>query len=184
MMPSYYIAGTKFDRTAPDWEAFYEWRGLPQLVEVVSIAGALDPDELTEEESRDVAPPEEVGCKELLCFRQLGILRDCILRIRRDKPTSLLCVFREPIEQPAPPESPSPFALLGYDLIDDMCISALTECGGGFPAAFSDADISEVGLIRTFERAKRIQIDLRREYPHECHANCSLWAIFRSLEQP
>jgi hypothetical protein len=186
-MPGYYVAASRFDRTSPGWEDFYEWRGLPQLVEVVSMenaAGALDADQLTDDEWRHVAPVEEVRCPAILCFRQLDALRGCISDLRRDEPTSLLWVFREPVEQPPLPETPSTFTFLGYDLIDDYtCISALTNCGG-FPAAFSDADISELGLIRTLERAKQIQIDLRREYPEEPHADCSLWAIFRSIETP
>jgi hypothetical protein len=79
-----------------------------------------------------------------------------------------------------PPASEPAFEFLGCDLIDDLGISALTNRGGGFPAAFSDTEISELGLIRTLERAKKMQADLRSEYPNEAHADCSLWAFFRS----
>jgi hypothetical protein len=36
-MPGYYMATEKYDRTASWWNDFVEWRGLPQLVEVVSM---------------------------------------------------------------------------------------------------------------------------------------------------
>jgi hypothetical protein len=183
-MRGYYMATEKYDHTASCWDDFVEWRGLPQLVEVVSMENvpAFDARELTPEDWNHVAPRGEIGCGGLLCFRQLGPLVECISRLSEDKPINLLWVCREPIEQPLPPASQSPFEFLGCDLIDDDTgVSALTNCGGGFPAAFSDAEISELGLIRTLERAKKIQTDLRSEYPTEPHANCSLWAIFRSV---
>jgi len=142
-MPGYYMATEKYDRTASWWDDFVEWRGLPQLVEVVSMENvpAFDDRELTPEDWSHVAPREEVGCVGLFCFRQLGPLVDCISRLSGDKPINLLWVCREPIEQPLPPASPPTFEFLGCDLIDDYTgISALTNCGGGFPAAFSDAE--------------------------------------------
>jgi len=176
----YYMATQKFDRTSVGWDAYAKWRNLPQLAEVVSMDSycMLGGHRLTAKEWADIAPAAEVGTQ-VACFRTLECLRGCLIRIGPTVPFNLLCVFREPNE---PPVSPQPsFALLGYDLIEDRTrISALTNCGGGFPAAFSDAEISELGLIRTYERAKEIQKELPRAYPHEPHANCSLWAIFRA----
>jgi len=66
-----------------------------------------------------------------------------------------------------------PFELLGYDLIEDRTgISALSNCGGGFPAAFADDEITKCGLIRSFERAKEVQRQLPRDYSKEPHAYC------------
>ena len=57
-------------------------------------------------------------------------------------------------------------------------ISALTNCGG-FPNAFSNSELSEVGLLTEFERAVEVQRMLRSCYPDEHHADCHMWAIFR-----
>ncbi|MGB8609688.1 MAG: hypothetical protein WCE28_32215, partial [Bradyrhizobium sp.] len=66
------------------------------------------------------------------------------------RPFKLICVFREPVVPPRLPQSRSPFELLGYDLIEDRTgMSALSNCGGGFPAAFADDEITECGLIRS-----------------------------------
>lgn len=70
------------------------------------------------------------------------------------------------------------FRFYGYDLIDDVRISALTNCGG-FDKAFLPQDISEYGLIKEFDKAKQIQSLLVTEYPDDAHAYCSLWAIWK-----
>jgi hypothetical protein len=184
-MPGYYMATHKYDATESWWDDFWLWRGLPQLIEVVSIENALpfDDRKLTAEDWKNVAFREEVGCGGVFCFRELEPLVHCLLRLSGDKSINLLWVCREPIEQPLPPTSPLTFEFLGCDLIDDETrISALTNCGLGFPGAFAEEEISQQGLIRTLERARQVQADLRKKYPNDPHAQCSLWAIFRSLE--
>ena len=157
-----------------------KWRNLPQLTEVVSMDSycVLGENRLTPDEWASIAPADEVG-QHVVCFRTLECLQGCLARIAPTVPFNLLCVFREPDE---PPVSPQPsFDLLGYDLSEDRTgISALTNCGSGFPLVLVDTEITACGLIGTFERAKEIQRDLPRAYPHEPHANCSLWAIFRA----
>jgi len=94
---------------------------------------------------------------------------------------NLLCVFRNPFTHPSAAQVPEGFEFIGYDLVDkDTGMSALTNCGG-FQKAFSNGELSEKGLLRTHERARTVQGTLVREYPNEHHANCHLWAIFRSL---
>jgi hypothetical protein len=181
-MAEYYIANRRFDRTSPGWDAYAKWRGLSQLIEVVSIENysVLQGRRLTPEEWSNVAPAAEVG-PHPVCFRNLDLLQGCLARTVPEVPFNLLCVFREPAEPPV--ARLSPFTLLGYDLIEDRTgVSALTNCSSGFPAVIVAAEISEFGLIRTFERAKEVQRDLPRAYPQEPHAYCSLWAIFRTSE--
>jgi hypothetical protein len=60
-------------------------------------------------------------------------------------------------------------------------MSALTNCGG-FPKAFSNSELSKKGLLTGYERSRSVQDSLIREYPNERHADCHLWAIFRSGE--
>jgi hypothetical protein len=132
---------------------------------------------LTTDEWANIAPAEEVG-PHPVCFRTLECLQGCLVRIAPKVPFNLLCVFREPDEPPVSPRSP--FALLGYDLIEDRTgVSALTNCGSGFPSVLVASKITKCGLINTFEHAKEMQRELPRAYPDNPHANCSLWAIFR-----
>jgi hypothetical protein len=89
--------------------------------------------------SSDVAPREEVGIYGF-CFRDFGRLREFVARLGAVSPMNLLCVFN-PVQPPVVPVSQPSVTLLGYDLKDDQTsISALTNCGG-FPAAFSYAEL-------------------------------------------
>ncbi len=92
---------------------------------------------------------------------------------------NILCVFREPTAIPsAPPRGVWEF--IGYDLIDVVHgVSALTNCGG-FPNAFDEAELSSHGLLTNLERARAVQQRLKEEYQAEPHADCHVWAIFRS----
>ena len=185
-MRGYYMAARKFDQREPDWGAYAKWRGLPQLTEVVSIenGSVLDPTRLDPQHWDSVAPSEEVNAR-WLCFTNLDALLACLRQLAAGEPHNLLCVFREPDTPPAAPPSEPAFVLLGFDLIEDRTgVSALTNCGSGFPLAFADADISAQGLIPDFSRARQVQADLRRNYPTEPHADCSLWAIFRAKGWP
>jgi hypothetical protein len=111
-------------------------------------------------------------------FTDLDYLRSEIASILQK---NLLCVFRNPTDHPSAEQVPKGFEFIGYDLLDkESRTSALMNCGG-FPKAFSNSELSEKGLLRTYERVRTVQDALVREYPHEHHADCHLWAIFRSL---
>jgi hypothetical protein len=152
------------------------WRKLPQLVEVVSVEDDCLLGTLTAEEVLNIA---DVGTH-LVCFRDLKRLQETVARVGVTAPINLLCVFRAK----GAPVAPQPaFTFLGYDLIDDKtAVRAVTNCGSQFSAVIGDADVNVYELINTFERAKEIQRELRRVYPRDPHANCSLWAIFRISE--
>ena len=93
---------------------------------------------------------------------------------------NLLCVFRNPTSHPDS-QVPEGFEFIGYDLVEKDCsISALTNCGG-FSKAFSNAELTERGLLRTHERGQGVQEALRLQYPNEPHADCHLWAISRVI---
>ena len=180
-MTPYYMATTKLDPTSEGWDAYANWRKLPQLVEVVTIEDHYMPlrNQLTVEDWASVASADEVGPP--LCFRDLERLQRAIARISPTLPLNLLCVFREPTEPPIAPQSS--FTFLGYDLIEDKTgVSAVTNCGGQFAAVIEDGEINARGLIDTFDRAKEIQRELPKSYPQDPHACCSLWAIFRVSE--
>src|SRR5947207_3145687 len=93
---------------------------------------------------------------------------------------NVLCVYRNP---PAPPQPPPGFVFVGYDLVDVFGgVSALVNCGG-FPKAFSSQELSQFGLVDSYDRAFRIQRVLREEYPGGEHSNCHVFAVFR-LDEP
>jgi hypothetical protein len=94
---------------------------------------------------------------------------------------NLLCVFRNPRNQPPLPASSLNFEILGYDVVDvQASASALTNCGG-FPEIFENSELSSKGLLTSCSRALDIQSELRRKYPEEPHANCHVWAILRAV---
>lgn len=175
LMTPWFIATEKFDKSDVGWEKYVAWSKLDQLDEVVSLDGILCPTVLPkikpEYWSRIVNEDFMLNF-----FKDLDYLRGEIAEIPR---TNLLCVFRNPSAHPTS-EVPNDFAFVGYDLVDvESQISALTNCGG-FVDVFSNNELSEKGLLRSFERSREVQADLRRQYPHEPHANCHLWSIFRA----
>ena len=173
-MTPWFIATTKFDKSDEAWEKYIAWSKLEQLHELVSLDGILCPTVLPEIKpeywSRIVN--EDFMQKFFIDSDYLGREIEGIQR------RNFLCVFRNP---PAHPDSAvaKGFEFVGYDLTDvQSSVSALSNCGG-FPDAFSNDELSDKGLLKSHERAREVQIDLRRKYPHEVHANCHLWAIFR-----
>jgi hypothetical protein len=174
-MTPWFIAKEPFTpRSGDAWTKYIEWSGLTQLKEVVSLDGLLCPRVLRE--VKDEYWPHIVNEDCMLAhFIDFDYLMKQVAEIEAK---NVLCVFRDPIKQPEPP-SYATFEFLGYDLVDKECaISALTNCGG-FPEAFSNTELSSVGLIPEFARAVEVQRLLRSCFPDERHADCHLWAIFR-----
>ena len=91
-------------------------------------------------------------------FTDPDFLRGEIRAIQRK---NFLCVFRNPSVDPEP-AVPKGSEFVGYDLADiESTASALTNCGG-FPDLFSNNELSEKGLLRTYERAREVQIEYRQ----------------------
>lgn len=86
------------------------------------------------------------------------------------------------------PVAPAPlartFEFLGFDLVDvDGDVSALLNCGG-FPDVFNGSELSSDGLLRSRRRAFEVRDALRKSHPDERHADCDVWAIYRSTGIP
>lgn len=174
-MTPWFIATEIFDRSDAGWEKYIKWSGLEQLDEVVSLDGSLCPTVLPtlKTEYWNYIVNEDFM---LNFFTDLDYLRNETANIHRK---NLLCVFRNPAGHPDS-EVPEGFEFIGYDLVDkDTGTSALTNCDG-FSKAFSNAELSEKGLFRTYERCQEVQKALPEQYPGEHHADCHRWAIFRS----
>jgi hypothetical protein len=176
MIP-WFIATEQFDKSDTAWAKYIAWSGLEQLDEIVSLDSSFCPTVLPDikvEYWNHIVNEDFM----LHFFTDLDYLRSEIASILQK---NLLCVFRNPIDHPSAEQVPKGFEFIGYDLLDkESRTSALMNCGG-FPKAFSNSELSEKGLLRTYERVRTVQDALVREYPHEHHADCHLWAIFRSL---
>jgi len=173
----FYIATKKFGPHAGEtWDRYVKWSGLTQLWELVSLDGMICTTVLPE--IKDDYWPNIVNENYMLnYFTDLGYL---LRQIQNVPDKNLLCVFLDPTEQPIAPAGPVQFSLRGYDLIEATgVISALSNCGG-FPNAFSNSELNEVGLLSDLARAREVQVRLREFYPKEHHANCDVWAIFRA----
>jgi hypothetical protein len=177
MSEIWFTAREKFNaRSGERWTKFIAWANLPQLTELITLDELLCPsvvDHLTPEDwAHNVQQDNHI-----LFFRDLDYL---LTRVREfDQPTNILAVTLEPVTETGATPSVPRFVFKGYDLIDQGGnVSALTNCRG-FDRAFSNTDISEIGLLTGFRYAKEVQARLRHHYAHESHANCDLWAIWR-----
>ncbi len=174
----FYIAREQFGPNKGEfsWDQYIKWSGLTQLHELVSQDGMLCPTVLPA--IKDEYWPHIVNENFMLFyFIDLDYLLTQIAGIP-DK--NILCVFLNPTVQPTAPPGPMHFTFMGYDLIEaDGSISALSNCGG-FPKAFSNSELNEVGLLPDLSRAIEVQARLREFYPKEHHANCNVWGIFRA----
>jgi hypothetical protein len=173
-MTPWFIATEKFDNSHDNWGKYIEWSKLEQLDEVVSLDPGLCPSVLPE------IKPEywsRIVNEDFMLrfFTDPDYLRGEVAGIPKK---NFLCVFRNPTAHPSS-EVPKEFEFVGYDLIDiESTASAPSNCGG-FPEIFSNRELSEKGLLRSYERSQQVRSELRRRFPHEIHANCDLWAIFR-----
>ena len=174
-----YIVTEKFDPTSrgPEWERYLEWSSLRQLTEVVSLDSMLcEPiiSDLAEEDWAHVV-------KEDFMTSYFTDLDHLVRRVGHLRERNLLCVYRNPGAHPdGPPSTSFEFRFEGYDLVEaGGSVSALTNCGG-FPKAFSNDELSEHGLLKSWQRANDVQRSLQQHYPEDPHAACDVWAIFRA----
>lgn len=153
-------------------QSYIDWSKLHQVREIVSIDSALNPRiiEYSEDER-----PYLIWIGDYWCYKSLDRLLE---RVRGKKDIHVLALTRNPETDCASFFTDKNIDFMGYDLIEDAGISALTNCGG-FDRAFLNSDISVYGLIKDFAKAKEIKQNLLTEYPDESHADCSLWAIWR-----
>ena len=177
-MEPWFIATEPFNPSKGEaWTKYVAWSGLTQLNEIVSLDSMLCPTLLPD--IKDDYWPHIVNEDFMLdFFVNLDFLLGQLPAVAE---RNLLCVYRNPSRAPGPPVVPHRFEFVGYDLVDVMAgASALTNCGG-FPDVFDNAELSSKGLLTSHTRAFEVQSDLRTKYPDEPHANCHVWAIFRSV---
>jgi hypothetical protein len=169
----YFTARRRFDSVSEGWEKYLEFSKIPQLIEVVGLDCTLCPqvlEEFDEEDLEFLSEHYEYGT-----FSDLDHL---LARLDRTEKCNVLAVIRDPIEHLDRLMEPG-FNFAGYELLEEQTsISALTNCGG-FPKAFSNDELNEVGLVANFARAREVQRALAKNYPNEPHAQTTLYALWR-----
>jgi hypothetical protein len=175
MLPVF-VAKRRFDPAAGEsWQRYVAWSGLPQLTELVSLDGMLCPTV-----PQDLIPADwdyNVHADyQTWYFHSLEYLRQ---RVASESRLNVLAILKNPsaadVERVELPE----FDFVGFDVVDiHGDVSALTNCGG-FDDVFARAELSQLGLLPSLERAYEVQQGLRSAYPHEPHAECDVWALWR-----
>ncbi|MBO5111637.1 MAG: hypothetical protein J6D21_13095 [Clostridia bacterium] len=92
----------------------------------------------------------------------------------------IACITR-PSETPCTSLETKGFTFCGYDLVEEFSgISSITACDGSFASIPYD-DLTEYGLIPTYELVTRTQQALLAEDPNDSHADCEICEIWRRI---
>jgi hypothetical protein len=154
------------------------WRGVPHLKEVISLDGSLCPNlvtELTVEDWQHNLADEDL----IFYFRDLDYF---LSRFNVPANYQILAVVKNP--NGSETLSDPRFEFIGYDLNEagfQNGTSALTNCGK-WEQVFQDSDLSEYGLVVSYERVMQISQLLRQHYPDEHHAFCDVHAVWRMID--
>ena len=181
MIDPWYTAVEPFDHTFGEkWTKYIDWSGLTQLKELVSFDGCLCPNIIKELKAEDW----KCNIQEdfvIFFFTDLDYL---LKRVDKMKRVNILAAVRNPQSECGNAFSDPMFEFKGYDVVD-VCadISALTNCGG-FPKAFQNEELSDVGLVPSLERAVEINCSLQEHYPGESHADCDVWELWKMKTGP
>jgi len=178
MIEPWYIAVEPFSPDWGDgWTKYVEWSSLTQLKEVIGLDISLCPcviKNLEDEDWKHNVQEDYV----IDFFRDLEYLKT---RVAGIEPCSILASARNPQTECRDAFFDPHFQFKGYDLVgmEEGGMSALTNCGG-FPLAFQNDELSNVGLVSDLPRALEIQTSLLKHYPEEHHAHCDVWALWRN----
>ncbi|WP_314511506.1 hypothetical protein [Xanthocytophaga agilis] len=172
-----YTAIEKFGpHNRESWINYVSWSKLCHLQEVISLDPMLCPSIVEADFEKD----NEYLIWENFTSDQYSDLNYLKVKLK-DTDNSLyhiLAVVKEP-EQGCERIALANAEFVGYDLVDtEGSASALTNCGG-FEETFSPKDLNVYGLIPFYEKAYSIREALIKNNPHEHHADCYVWAIWR-----
>jgi hypothetical protein len=171
-----FVAKRRFDaRAGESWTRYVEWSGLGQLRELVSLDEILCP----------TVPAQPIAADwdhnvhadyQTTHFRSLEYLRE---RVAGETRLNILAILQQPTGSDLKTCGPPGFAFVGFDVLDvHGDVSALTNCGG-FDDVFAKEELSPLGLLTDLGRAYEVRDGLRTSHPHEAHAECRVWAIWR-----
>lgn len=175
-MPAVYSAVERFDPACGQrWQEYIKWSGPSHLREVVSLDTILCPTIFKELSDEDWQHNVQEDYK-LHLFRDLEYV---LGRVAGNDQATVLALMQNPTDEEFRSFSDGRFVFRGFDLMDlQGGNSALVNCGG-FPEAFSSAELSDCGLLTDHTNALEVQKTLRTEHPGEFDADCDVWAIWQ-----
>ena len=159
------------------WTKYKSWVKLPQLSELVSLDNSLCTSVLETLNEEDWQHNVHLD----YCCDYFHDLEYLLKRIPNTNSVNILATIREPTDGVIKEFNDSRFVFCGFDLLDETtAVSALTNCGG-FPESFANSELTQLGLLSRFERAREVQDALLQNNPNEPHADCTLWALWRII---
>jgi hypothetical protein len=173
-MTPLYTAVKRFDAADDDWPSYIAWSGLCQLRELVSLDSMLCPTwfrTLTEDDWR-------YNVKADFKLELFFDLDHVLARVAAAVRVNVLAVLEEPAEDEVRAFVDPRFGFRGFDLVEPRTGTSALVNSGGFPRAFSGAELSEHGLIVDLARAFEVRDRLRAEYRDDPHFGCACWAIW------
>ena len=175
MIEHWFTATEAFDPSDGEkWDLYIKFSNLVQLKRVVSLDNNLCPNLIKDVKEEDWEHNVQEDFK-LHYFKNLDYL---FHRIAGAKHFNIFSVVFSPVNDVSNSCIDERFKFMGYDIVDKHGgYSALTNCGG-FPNAFQNSELSQDGLIVSFNRAQQINQALQKFYPDEYHAQCDVWAIW------
>jgi hypothetical protein len=158
------------------WADWVAWSGLTGVRELVSLDTMLCP----EAPDRLIAEDWEHNVHadyQVMHFRSLPYLTR---RVAGTLDVHVLALLPNPEAEAVTRVQLPGFDFAGFEVLDvHGDVSALTNCGG-FPALFATDELNAFGLLDELTRAEAVRGGLRRAYPREPHAECDVWALWRS----
>jgi hypothetical protein len=176
-IPIWFTTREIFDMesNAAAWEGYITWSKLKHLEELVTLDGILN--------GPTFQPNFENEADEIIIIdNKVTPLYKSIDYVKRKNSHldyfNLLAVIKEP-KKLKQIQLERDFDFIGYDLIEtEGEISALANCEG-FEDTVDPKEQNKYGLISDYEKAIAIQIALSKNHPHEHHAECDLYEIWR-----
>jgi len=176
-MAIWYLANQPFSpANGAEWNQYIEWSHLTQLKALVGLDGLLCKrpynGQVEAEDWNHIVKRDFL----LDYFHDLDYL---LKKIGDRNDVQVLALEMNPTEASVAAFQDKRFTFLGYDLVWRMgAISALTN-GGGYPLAFDNGELSEIGLVPHLARAEKIKADLRKNYLGGGHTDCNVWALWK-----
>ncbi len=173
-----YAALQTFDSSSSEvWEKYVAWSHLTQLREVVTLDCVLCPSVLEPRMGEDWQHMSEEYMSYDL-FAELDYLLDRVSSTKGD--CQIIATACEPNGNEVKDFDDNRFVFKGFDVLDrPLGFSLLTNCGS-LEKAFMPSDLSDCGLITSYERANIVCDLLREQYPNIEHAVTSnIWAVWR-----
>jgi len=126
---------------------------------------------------------EGIDYTEYLADCNYGVLDwKVLLIIPLESDEQIIACFKNPTESHEFHYLDSRFEFCGYDLSnDDVFISAITHCDGGFANALPYESLNKYGLIDNHQKAIYCSNFLKMSYPDEPHAYCEVFELWRML---